>query len=40
LIKRITFLLGMIADPTEKHEASREAEELAEAIRKQRGESA
>jgi TRAP-type mannitol/chloroaromatic compound transport system permease small subunit len=40
LIKRIAFLRGLIADPSEKHEASREAEELAEAIRKQRGESA
>jgi TRAP-type mannitol/chloroaromatic compound transport system permease small subunit len=40
LIKRIAFLRGLIADPTEKHEAAREAEELAEAIRRQRGESA
>ncbi len=40
LIKRVAFLLGMIADPTEKHEASSEAEELAEAIRKQHGNSA
>ena len=40
LIKRIAFLRGMIPDPTEKREAPSEAQELAEAIRKQRGESA
>jgi TRAP-type mannitol/chloroaromatic compound transport system permease small subunit len=40
LIKRIAFLRGMIPDPTEKHEGPSEAAELAEAIRKQRGESA
>ena len=40
LIKRVAFLRGLIADPSEKHEAAREAEELAEAIRKERGESA
>lgn len=40
LIKRVAFLRGLIADPSEKHEAAAEAEELAEAIRKQRGESA
>ena len=40
LIKRIAFLRGMIPDPTEKHEGPSEAEELAEAIRKQQGGSA
>ncbi|HKW37509.1 MAG TPA: TRAP transporter small permease subunit [Burkholderiales bacterium] len=40
LIKRVAFLRGMLPDPTEKHEASSEAEELAEAIRKQHGDSA
>jgi TRAP-type mannitol/chloroaromatic compound transport system permease small subunit len=40
LIKRVAFLLGRIPDPTEKHEGPSEAEELAEAIRKQRGDSA
>ena len=40
LIKRIAFLLGMIPDPTEKHEGPSAEEELAEAIRKQRGEPA
>jgi TRAP-type mannitol/chloroaromatic compound transport system permease small subunit len=40
LIKRVAFLRGLIPDPSEKHEAAREAEELAEAIRKERGESA
>jgi len=40
LIKRIAFLRGMLPDPTEKHEGPSEAEELAEAIRKERGESA
>jgi TRAP-type mannitol/chloroaromatic compound transport system permease small subunit len=40
LIKRIAFLRGLIPDPTEKHEGPSEAEALAEAIRKQRSESA
>jgi TRAP-type mannitol/chloroaromatic compound transport system permease small subunit len=40
LIKRIAFLGGLIPDPTEKHEGPSEAEALAEAIRKQRSESA
>jgi len=40
LIKRIAFLRGLIPDPTEKHEGPSEAEALAEAIRKQRSDSA
>jgi TRAP-type mannitol/chloroaromatic compound transport system permease small subunit len=40
LIKRIAFLRGLITEPAEKHEGPSEAEALAEAIRKQRGESA
>ena len=40
LIKRIAFLRGLITEPSEKHEGPSEAEALAEAIRKQRGESA
>jgi TRAP-type mannitol/chloroaromatic compound transport system permease small subunit len=40
LIKRIAFLRGLLAEPAEKHEGPSEAEALAEAIRKQRGESA
>jgi len=40
LIKRIAFLRGLIADPAEKHESAAEAEALAEAIRKERGQSA
>ena len=40
LIKRIAFLRGLIPDPAEKHTGTDEAEELAEAIRKQRSESA
>jgi TRAP-type mannitol/chloroaromatic compound transport system permease small subunit len=40
LIKRIAFLRGLVADPGETHEGPSEAEALAEAIRKQRGESA
>jgi TRAP-type mannitol/chloroaromatic compound transport system permease small subunit len=40
LIKRIAFLRGLIPDPAEKHEGPSEAEALAEAIRKQRSESA
>jgi TRAP-type mannitol/chloroaromatic compound transport system permease small subunit len=40
LIKRVAFLRGLIPDPTEKHEGPSEAEALAEAIRKGRGEAA
>ena len=40
LIKRVAFLRGLIPYPGEKHEGPSEAEALAEAIRKQRGESA
>jgi TRAP-type mannitol/chloroaromatic compound transport system permease small subunit len=40
LIKRIAFLRGLIPDPAEKHEGPSEAEALAEAIRKGRGETA
>ncbi len=38
LIKRIGFLRGLIPDPTEKREEKSAEEELAEAIRKARGE--
>jgi TRAP-type mannitol/chloroaromatic compound transport system permease small subunit len=40
LIKRVAFLRGMLPDPAEKHEGPSEAEELAEAIRRQHGDSA
>jgi TRAP-type mannitol/chloroaromatic compound transport system permease small subunit len=40
LIKRIAFLLGMIPDPTEKDEGPSLEEQLAEALRKERGEAA
>ena len=40
LIKRIAFLLGMIPDPTEKDEGPSAEEQLAEALRKERGEAA
>ena len=40
LIKRIAFLLGMIPDPTEKDEGPSLEEQLAEALRKERGETA
>jgi TRAP-type mannitol/chloroaromatic compound transport system permease small subunit len=40
LIKRITFLLGMIPDPTEKDEGPTLEEQLAEELRKERGEAA
>jgi TRAP-type mannitol/chloroaromatic compound transport system permease small subunit len=40
LIKRIAFLRGLIPDPTEKPEAPSAEEQLAEEIRKQRGEPA
>jgi TRAP-type mannitol/chloroaromatic compound transport system permease small subunit len=38
LIKRLAFLRGLIPDPTEKHEAPSAEEQLAEEIRRQRGE--
>ncbi len=38
LIKRIAFLLGLIPDPTEKDEGPSAEEQLAEALRKERGE--
>ncbi len=37
LIKRIAFLLGLIPDPTEKDEGPSAEEQLAEALRKERG---
>lgn len=40
LIKRIAFLRGMIPDPTEKQEESSPEEQLAEEMRKQRGQAA
>ena len=40
LIKRIAFLRGMIPDPTEKDEGPTLEEQLAEALRKERGEAA
>jgi TRAP-type mannitol/chloroaromatic compound transport system permease small subunit len=40
LIKRIAFLRGVIADPTEKDEGPTDEELLAEALRKERGETA
>ena len=38
LIKRIAFLRGLIPDPTEKNEGPSLEEQLAEALRKERGE--
>lgn len=38
LIKRLAFLMGLIPDPTEKHEEKTAEEELAEEILKARGE--
>lgn len=38
LIKRIAFLRGLIPDPTDKHEGPSLEEQLAEALRKERGE--
>ena len=38
LIKRIAFLRGLIPDPGEKHEGPSLEEQLAEALRKERGE--
>ena len=40
LIKRVAFLRGMIPDPAEKHEEPSAEEQLAEEIRRQRGEPA
>lgn len=40
LIKRIAFLRGMIPDPAEKDEGPTDEEQLAEALRKERGEAA
>lgn len=40
LIKRVAFLRGLIPDPTEKHEGPTLEEQLAEALRKERGEAA
>jgi TRAP-type mannitol/chloroaromatic compound transport system permease small subunit len=40
LIKRVAFLLGMIPDPTEKDEGPSLEEQLAEELRKERGEAA
>ena len=40
LIKRIAFLRGLIPDPSEKHEGPSLEEQLAEALRKERGETA
>ena len=38
LIKRVAFLLGLIPDPTDKDEGPTLEEQLAEALRKERGE--
>jgi TRAP-type mannitol/chloroaromatic compound transport system permease small subunit len=40
LIKRVAFLLGMIPDPSEKDEGPSVEEQLAEALRKERGDAA
>jgi TRAP-type mannitol/chloroaromatic compound transport system permease small subunit len=40
LIKRVAFLRGLIPDPTDKHEGPSLEEQLAEALRKERGEAA
>jgi TRAP-type mannitol/chloroaromatic compound transport system permease small subunit len=40
LIKRIAFLRGLIPDPADKHEGPSLEEQLAEALRKERGEAA
>jgi len=37
LIKRVAFLRGLIPDPSEKHEGPSLEEQLAEALRKERG---
>jgi TRAP-type mannitol/chloroaromatic compound transport system permease small subunit len=38
LIKRIAFLMGLIADPNEKHRGPSAEEELAAVIKSQKGE--
>ena len=38
LIKRVAFLRGLIPDPSDKHEGPTLEEQLAEALRKERGE--
>jgi TRAP-type mannitol/chloroaromatic compound transport system permease small subunit len=38
LIKRVAFLRGLIPDPTDKYEGPSAEEQLAEALRKERGE--
>ncbi|MFH1044286.1 MAG: TRAP transporter small permease subunit [Pseudomonadota bacterium] len=40
LIKRVAFLRGLIPDPTDTHEGPSLEEQLAEALRKERGEAA
>jgi hypothetical protein len=40
LIKRVAFLLGVIPDPAEKDEGPTLEEQLAEALRKERGDAA
>jgi len=40
LIKRVAFLLGLIPDPSDKDEGPSLEEQLAEALRKERGETA
>lgn len=40
LIKRVAFLRGLIADPIDKYEGPSAEEQLAEALRKERGEPA
>ena len=40
LIKRVAFLRGLIPDPGDKHEGPSLEEQLAEALRKERGETA
>ena len=40
LIKRVAFLRGLIPDPADKHEGPSLEEQLAEALRKERGEAA
>ena len=40
LIKRVAFLRGLIPDPSDRHEGPSLEEQLAEALRKERGETA
>ena len=40
LIKRVAFLLGLIPDPIDKYEGPSAEEQLAEALRRERGEAA